>query len=504
MADSIDQFAILLNEAISPSIVDLTLPDDDVLWPLCQTFPAVDSAGRDTNAERGAGESNWFAEYNIKVQRGGTIEGANFGGNTMTTTGAYNELFVGQSINSLYPDPALAAMPSWIKCRLQLRRVKGLIPMNKDQILARLATNPMDEVVADATEDAVRLYRGNFTCQGWADGSAQIARADGGTTITESAPVYIDVKEGSPYRFMKGQKYVIGSYVAPASYGSSARTARQGDGANPTTPASIVYCVGIQKQDRKVGFQSAPGEGDITVTDGDAFMLYNMYDFNAANVSAGTRAMEGLESLVIQTGNFPGATLDVSGTSTPVTVDNVPELEGFVDGDEDNPVLPTPELIAELIDLQTDGMRKPPPVMVAEQSVWTLWSQLERNSFASYQVPQGSTFQASGGVNGPMLSHGNNTFTRLNSNQCRTGAVHGISPQGMLKFMPMGGDTIKWFFSGGVVSGASSIFGPTASGRQWSELFQAPFDGFGQLGCRMPGDQLRRIGLYSQRTYNAA
>ena len=79
-----------------------------------------------------------------------------------------------------------------------------------------------------------------------------------------------------------------------------------------------INIVGIRKKARTVGFLSAAGEGTVTLTDGDDLMLYGTYDFSASTVSAGTFAMEGVESFLIDSGTYPGAYLDVSGTSTNV------------------------------------------------------------------------------------------------------------------------------------------------------------------------------------------
>jgi hypothetical protein len=496
--DSVQQYAILVREAIPIAVQNLELEDDDVMWRLAKMFRPVDEAGRDTESAPGAGASDWFAEWRIKVQTGGTLEGSKFGNTTMVTAGVYDELAVGQAINDLYPDPALAPLDAWVECRMKLKTVKGLIPLNQAQIKKRLMSETLDSVVTDAAEAATRLFRKNFTTQAWGDGGAALGRADGAATIAEGSVAAVSIKEGTPYRFTVGQKYVFGSHVAVADFGSSTRTGRTGDGASANTP-SIAVCVGIRKKARTVLFESWPGEGSISVTDGDSICLYNMFDFTQTTVDAGSKAMEGVESLIIDTGTFPGALY----AGTAVTVDNRPELQGFVDGDESSRENPTPEVVAELIDLMTDGGQLPPPTLVAERSLWTLWAQLEREAMGIQQVPQGGAFHANGGVRGPEVQHGEHTFARLNSGQCREGTIHGIAPDSWLKFMPGGSDAIKWFYSSGGISGAPTVFGPVTQGRQVSSLAQAPFDAYGQLGCTKPARNMRRIGFHSQRSLNA-
>jgi hypothetical protein len=88
----------------------------------------------------------------------------------------------------------------------------------------------------------------------------------------------------------------------------------------------------------------------------------------------------------------------------------------------------------------------------------------------------------------------------LASPRVRPGCIIGISPETFKRFMPLGNKTIKWALAGGGVAGAQSIYGPIRSGRQLSELSDAPFDVFVEFGCTDPRRNFRRIGLYSQRT----
>lgn len=501
MADSMTQFGLLIREVLGDAVVHLQFKQDDVFWRLMQIFKRMTEAGRDTRSEPGQGDSDWFAEWRIKVQDAGTLEGAKFGVNNMETTGAYGELFVGQAAAALYPDPALAAVESYVWCRMRLKRQMGLIARNKDQLFKDLGARQVGEVAFDAVKDATRLFRNNMVTQAYGDGSAAIARLDGsGVTVTDSAVTWVSVKEGTPYRFTKGQKYVAGTFITAANYDSSPRVARQGNGAGATSPASIMYCVGHRKRTRQVGFKAKAGEGTITLTDGDVLMLYNMYDFSAANVDAGTKAMEGLESLIRDTGKFPGARV----LGNDIDVEQVPELQGMVEGDESNREAPTPEIVANLIDLITDGNEEPATTVIAEQSLYTLWSQLEREATAIQIVPQAAAFEANGGVRGPEIQHGAFVFTKLTSSLCREGTLHGVPAEDMRMFMPFGENTIKWLLASGGISGAGDIFGATSSGRQYTGLLQAPFDSFGQIGLERPNRAFRRIGLHSARSQNAA
>lgn len=506
MADSVDRFSILVRESLPLGIINLVMQDDDVSWQLAKIGRIVNSAGRDAYAEPGIGAGEWFADWRIKVQEGGVMEAGRFGGNTMVTTGAYGELYVGQSISELYPDPGLAALDSWIKCRMQLRRYKGIIPLNKDDVIARTLTEPMDEVVLDAVGSATRLYRSHFSTYFWSDGTAMVARHDGegsSATVTSAAITWIKVKDGTPFRFIKGQKYQAASHIAAASWFASPKVGIQGNGANPTSGASMMYCVGIDKRERKVGLMAAnAGEGTITLTDGCDLMLYGTYDFNAATIKSNTGAasgsmvMEGWEGLTLDTGVFPGA----YHNATSVTVDNVQELRAFIAGDEDNKESPTPEAIASLVDLMTDGGDLPPPALIAEQSLWSQYAFEERKAMGIQPISQGTPFEAAGGIRGPMLSHGAHTFSRYSSAKCREGAVHGLSPDSILKFVPAGEHALKWAVSQGGMSGFPSIFIPTMVGRQLSELSQAPYDAYIQLGCQHPSRNFRRVGFYSLRS----
>jgi hypothetical protein len=314
-------------------------------------------------------------------------------------------------------------------------------------------------------------------------GTASIAQVNvaAGVTLTEGANTAVTIDGGTAFRFVVGQRYVGGTNADP-------RVTSAGTAADP----AVFRCVDIDTDTRQPLFEPEPGVGNITLADNTHIMVAGTYDFTAASVALGTRAANGFESLLISSGNFPGALKPATASHR--------HLRSYVKGDETNLVPPTPEIVAELIDKITDSGKRPPSVLLAEQSLWTLYSQLERQAGATYPVPQGGAFTASGGVAGPRVTHGEVTFSRLASPRVRPGCIIGISPETFKRFMPLGNKTIKWALAGGGVAGAQSIYGPIRSGRQLSELSDAPFDVFVEFGCTDPRRNFRRIGLYSQRT----
>src|SRR5690606_23942595 len=105
-------------------------------------------------------------------------------------------------------------------------------------------------------------------------------------------------------------------------------------------------------------------------------------------------------------------------------------------GDADNPVPPEPEHMDALLDLMTAADPNVPPVLIAENNLWTLWSHLERRAFGMTMIPQGSTYQSAGGVTGPVYTHGAKPFVRLDSNMCRPQTVYGLDAQSFKRYMP--------------------------------------------------------------------
>jgi hypothetical protein len=111
----------------------------------------------------------------------------------------------------------------------------------------------------------------------------------------------------------------------------------------------------------------------------------------------------------------------------------------------------------------------------------------------------GATFQAAGGVAGPVLSHMEHKFQKFNSIRVRPNSLLGIAPSTWRRYMPLGDRTIHWVYGNGPLSGIASIFGPVSSGTQLTELADAPFNAYGQFGLTDPRSNLRRLGLNSQR-----
>ncbi len=206
---------------------------------------------------------------------------------------------------------------------------------------------------------------------------------------------------------------------------------------------------------------------------------------------------EGIESLLINSGTFPGSTSPKFPSG--LDVDHHAELKAFITDTSSTPEDPTMESMTILLDKILDIEKAPPTALIGERSLWTLFSQLERDNNTLVQVPMGQTFQAASGVAGPMLSHMEHRFQKFSSIRIREGTVVGINPSTWRKYIPMGDRTIRWVLSNGVFSGAPSIFGPLHDGVQLLETVDAPFDGFVEFGCLDPRANFRRIGLRTQR-----
>ena len=241
-------------------------------------------------------------------------------------------------------------------------------------------------------------------------------------------------------------------------------------------------------------FQGEPGSGDFTIVTGYHIMQAGFYDFTAASVAAGSLAMTGVEAYIKTSGNYPGTSFDVS---------HYQELRVYVDGTESSSgggtQNPEASLIASVIDKITDAGVMPPDVLIAEQSLWTLYALLEKQAGAVYQVPNGGTYVANGGVDGPMFTHGQKVFPRLSSNRVRPSSILGLTPSAFVKMTPMGDRTIRWVKSQGGTAMAQSVFEQVQDGGIMYSTMQAPFDSYWELGCREPKRNFRFVGLYNQR-----
>jgi hypothetical protein len=487
MADAFDQFEMLLRENISAGVVDLTLEDDDPWWNLMQqaTPEAVGGRNQDSTVVPG-----YQCEWKVRVQRGGLVGGGKFTGNTPTTMGAGDHMFIGQAADAKYLDPVNTPQRSYLTVKMNLRRFRGSVTANKQQLIADLAANAVEDVATGHVEDAVYQIRNMCVANGWSDGSGLVAQANGAASVVETAGgTAVPVDVGTYLRFVKGQRYIAGSNVAFGSYGSSARTFRTG--ASSGGAVGVMRCVNIDVDAQQMYMEAEPGMGTITVSDNDALIQADLVDTSvSSNVTAQSLAPEGFFSLVRASGNFPGTSLAVTSYS---------ELKGFVTDHESAPVLPTPELVAKQIDKITEANIRPPSVLVSEPSVKTLYSQLERQGYATYVVPQGGQFSAAGGVGGAMVGHGNwGASAWLVSSKVRKNTICGMTPGSFKRFIPLGDKTIRWVYSGGGASGAAGMFHIVTEGRQTTELLDAPFDFFYQTGLENPRQQFSILGVKSQ------
>lgn len=477
------QFEQLLLEEVEPSVLGLDLPGDDVAWNLMDTFPAIEKAGRRTGTNDYA--DGYECSWRIRLNRGARVTGGSFGGNSIVRMGPDNLINVGQQVDDLYLDPVHTPLRGYAKVTMELKKLQGQITANREQILSEIIASTLEEVAADGVEDAVFQVR--ETCCGlfWAPNAVLAQVNDGsGASITEAAIAWVPVDNGTPFRFTEGQRYV----AAALSSGLPA-TPRAGS----TNTPGVFRCVGIDTDLRKVGFQSEAGEGTISLSDNDGIMLEGIWDFSIASPYA-NRAPNSIENLIINTGTYPGTAYNVASHK---------ELQAYISDNTATPVAPTPELIAEICDKVTEPGYEPPTTLVAERSVWTYYAQLERQAHVVYQVPQGAPYTASGGVNAPVITHGNYTFAKLSSAKVREGSIFGIAPETFRRFMPGGGKTLRWATQSGGVAGMAGIFHPIYSGRQMSKVAAADFEFWMQFGQVMPRRIFLIKGVLSQRTANA-
>jgi len=479
--DSFDQFETLLTEFIDSSVIRLVLEDDDPIWAIMDIFKPTSRAGRDTASPPAAG---YEASWRVMVQEGGRIAAGSFAGNDLEKMGKNTHLMVGQAASAKYLDPTLTPLDSWIKVFMLLKRAIGSITINEQQILARLASDPVDQVAGDHLRAAASKVRRYMTNGFWGKGTGELAQINdsGLTTIaTAAGGTTVTIDGGTFARFGIGDLIQFGTTAEPSVLRSTAQN-----------PKGYCRVVNIDRKDRTLKVEAV--DADLTVADNDRIYLADTYDFNAANHDAAKLNMsEGVDSLLLDSGTFPGtASLDVDHHSV---------LKSFITDTTATPVDPTPEEIALLIDAIADAGMPPPEALFFERSGWTRYAQLEREAGAQYVVPQGGAFMASGGVDGPVLQHMGNRFQRFTSVRMPEKTMIGLAPSTWRMFLPIGPKgTIHWAYSTGTRSGHGSIFGPVHSGVQLTELSEAPFNTFFQVGCDNPMRNFRHPGLKVARS----
>jgi len=489
MANAWDQFEILLQEFMAPSAVNLEFEDDDPGWSLMGLAEPVTNAGR--RRDEGTSTLNpegLEARYTVKVQSGGRVAGGTFAGNNVVQMGKDDHLYMGQSASAKYLDPVKTPASSHVDVVMELMRMRGSVTINHQQIEADLAARTVDDVGLEVLEDSTRRLRSYILNQWYGDGTASVATVNGAATVSETTPDEITLDQSGTFaRFMMGDLVVAGSNADPFVQRTGAIS-------------GLMRVVDVDTYNRKIKLESEPGEGNISLSDGDHLILADTYDFSGASHSTNALTAEGFESLIDNTGVFPGTTSTRFGSG--LNRDDHSYLKGVVvdHRSSGSPTKePTMSVIAEILDNILNGGIMPPTALIAERSIWTLHSILERESHSMVTVPMGQIFAGAGGVAGPVLQHMEHRFQRFSSVRMRPNSVFGYAPDTWAKFIPLGDRTVRWVLGNGPLAGAGSIFGAVYSGTQLTELADAPFNSYVQFGCKDPRRNFRVLGIKAQR-----
>lgn len=477
MASSWQAFVTILHEQLSDRTVDMRLPEDDEFtWRILAMIPPERTGGRAEDSS-GANIAGFQAKWNVLLQDPGLATGGNFTGNTVTAMGADSLQYMAMAADALYPDPANAALPSYAQIKMNLKRIRGVLTVDQQRLFADMTAVGTDKAIYDYVAGGAKLVRHLVSSHYWAPGNGALAQVDNDTSVisTGTNRKAIPVKNGRYSRFKVGQRYVF-------SADSSGITTQKSN--------SVARCVDIDEDNRKVIFEVEPGLSDITVADNDWIILEGMYDFTAA----ASLAPNSVESLLINTGVYPGTAYTISAT-------NHRRLAARVKGSATKLELPTPEMLADMLNIFEESGRPGPSHIGAESGVWTCYSQIERQGGAVYPVAQGGQFQASGGVSArPVLNIGTKTYETFSSGLCRENCFFGLRPAAQKKFMPVNGETVMWVRGGENANGIPNIFQQLRSGRSLTEMHAAEFDAFCEFGDTEPFNQFRRLGVHSLNT----
>ena len=488
MADAFSQFEILLRERVPDGVINLMMEDDDVAWGLIGAMqPETVGGAAEYDTVAADYPSQYEAKYKIKIQRGGRVAGRKFSGGTFVTSGKDSQLYMGQGADAKYLDPKLTPLASYIQIKMVLKRVIGDLAINRQQFYADLIDTPVEDIAADQTIDAVERVRAWSTNAFYSDGTGSLAQALAAVNVDETAGGQVVTLTGGSFaRFNMGDLVVAASTANP-------RVQRLGNGANGGVGRMYVVDIDRTSLPGAIRLQSAPGVGTVAIQVNDHLMLEESYIFGGASNAVNATVQQGVESLLITTGVFPGSISPKFPTGCDVAHYNV--LRSFVEGTEGGTDEPSMPLMSSLIDNIKNAKRTVPTAWIAERGVWSRWSILDQQTQAVVQVPMGAQYQAAGGVAGPALSHMEDRFNKFTSVKVRPKSILGLNPDTWKKFIPMGDRSIHWFYGRGPMAGVSSIFAPVVDGTQPTETAHAPFDAFCEFGCFDPQANFRRVGL---------
>ena len=173
MADNVASYARMQNlvRQAAAGMVGSLLPGDnnqnDILWDITASAPTVPVGKNFYNPET---DGPFIYEWEVLNQRGGRVSGGSWDGNTQLVMGANNNLVMGQASDVTYLDPRHTPRRSYLKLQQNVKRLRGQLTGNINDILAELVAKPIEDVAADHIEDAVHHIRKTITCGCYSDG----------------------------------------------------------------------------------------------------------------------------------------------------------------------------------------------------------------------------------------------------------------------------------------------------------------------------------------------
>lgn len=492
MADQFSTFASMIPQAIEESYYDGVLPTDDGIWSITQAFKANYQYGRDPYHSITSATNGWFHTWRILQQKAGTVQGSTFQSPTIETAGLDTTFPLNEgTANDVYaPDPTYVPNRTYFLLTMQLAALTGNLTATRALVEAATISGNADvaSMSSDLVDDLAEKLRHTFCVQAYCDGSGVWARVKTAASVTTTGTI-VYLSEGTAQRFIVGDAYVLAAHVAPANYGSSRRTKVL----DANSVGNVMICVDHDLENNAVYFQSPAGrgQGTLTLTAGQDIMPEEMYDFNQATVNAGSRAMEGLESLLITSGTFPGPEAH--------NVANRRYLRSHVYGAEGEKNLPSGSMLSAPFMAIKKARQAPPTILLCEEGVYVKFQEIERSSFMTYSVPTAGPFAANGGIgNAPMFTWGTSSASWVSSDLIRPNCVIGVTPSTFSRAMPPRAMAINWVYNTGGGPGVPGPFGPPImEGKRVGTLMQAPFFTWGQWGCTDPQANFRYLGVVS-------
>lgn len=451
-----------------PTTVEDLIPwgTDPILNDVLLTGREVKRVGR-PNAPS-VNTNLWEATHKMRIAPGGVLTWAGIERADVNETGDLSGRFL--NTGASFPSALYATQSQYLEMGIPVAMCMGNVATNTMTLKSLKLAEHIYDHVEGMIKDQIRVLRSHLQFSAYGDGTGAIGVVgDVGTQTNigaagESTTITLSSSNGAIRGFVRNMLLDV--------YDTTGATKRNTGG--PLLVNYVDYQTNTIKvtltQDQNKVNNAVP---DIAMAATDVIYLWN------------------------SKGNMPYG-LDYftknSGTIFKCNLANYPELKSKISGNSGTLRAPTEEVINLFLDSWADnGFGEFPELMVSSRGVRSRFvkTQMDRN-FHPIAPSQGDVVY-DGGFKGTKYTYENKELKWFVSPHVnRKNSIHFINRKDFRLYAPEGVNKIEWFYNGGGVSGANSIWSPvynldtTNSITQTSQLLEAPYSFFIQFATTSP------------------